>query len=301
MMTTHRLSLGPTHREIAEQVASNLETVMAPRAEALSIFEAEPSNSCWQVDAYYASAEDAGRAATLAVALGIVPQAIRLEVVERADWVRHSLKALAPVWAGRFFIHGSHDRARKPPNSTAIEIDAATAFGTGHHGTTLGCLLALDHVLRTENPQSMIDVGCGSGILAIAYSKAARRAAVACDNDPEAVRISSCNARLNGASVTTLLADGAKHPSLAGRRFELIMANILARPLVTLAPRVACLAARDSCLVLSGLLANQRQWIASVYRSWGFTPERDFAIEGWVTLLLRYRQGEIWVKRANGR
>jgi ribosomal protein L11 methyltransferase len=286
-MTNHRLSLGPTTRQMAERLATELEAFARPHVEALSIFEADESGRRWRIDAYYGTANDASRAAMLAVARGIAPQAIELSADGQADWVGQSLKELKPVQAGRFFVHGSHDRALRPSNSIAIEIDAATAFGTGHHGTTRGCLLALDHVLKTGTPESMIDIGSGSGILAIAYCKAARRPALACDNDPEAVRVTQCNARLNGAKVITVLADGTNHRSIAARRFDFIMSNILARPLAALAPAFARLAADNACLVLSGLLPDQRQWIERVYRQWEFVPLCRFELEGWCTLLLK--------------
>jgi len=293
IMTNHRLSLGPTTRQMAERLAIELEAFAEPHVAALSIFEADRSDSGWRVDAYYGTADDAGGAAMLAVARGIAPQAIELSADDEADWIGQSLKELKPVRAGRFFVHGSHDRALRPPNSVAIEIDAATAFGTGHHGTTRGCLLALDHVLKTGAPKSMIDIGSGSGILAIAYCKATRRPALACDNDPEAVRVSQCNARRNGAKVMSVLADGTNHRSIAARRFDLIMSNILARPLAALAPAFTRLATDNACVILSGLLSDQRQWIERVYRQLGFVPLCRFELEGWCTLLLRHRRQKI--------
>jgi ribosomal protein L11 methyltransferase len=174
-MTNYRLSLGPTSRQMAERLAAELETCSTPRAEALSVFEADDSGSHWLVDAYYGTAEDAGNGAALAIASGLAPRAIALNAEVAEDWVSRSLEKLMPVRAGRFFVHGSHDRALRPADSTSIEIEAATAFGTGHHGTTRGCLLALDHVLRTETPKRMIDIGSGSGILAMPRRRGGRR------------------------------------------------------------------------------------------------------------------------------
>jgi ribosomal protein L11 methyltransferase len=174
----------------------------------------------------------------------------------------------------------------RPANSTAIEIEAATAFGTGHHGTTRGCLLALDHVLRTETPKRMIDIGSGSGILAIAYAKATRRPAWACDIDPEAVRLTRRHAQLNGTKVHAVLCE-AGNRMFTARQFDIVMSNILARPLAALAPTVSRLSADRAWLVLSGLIAEQRPWIEYVYRQWGFFPRCRWGLEGWCTLLLR--------------
>ena len=287
-MTNHCLSIGPTTRELAENCARRLEAIAKPRIQALSISECDPTGMFWQVDAYYPSADEASRAATLAVALGFETDALTITSLEQTDWVARSLRILSPVRAGRFFVHGSHDRSLKPSNGIAIEIDAGTAFGTGHHGTTRGCLLALDHILQRRSPRRVIDIGCGSGILAIAASKATRRPVTACDIDPEAVRLTTLNARLNGAKVTAMRADGGNQRSIReGQPYDLIMANILARPLAALAPALARLAGKNRHLILSGLLTEQRQWIEQVYRPLGFMPDRRWHLEGWSTLLLR--------------
>jgi ribosomal protein L11 methyltransferase len=287
-MTNHCLSIGPTTRELAENCASRLEALARPRTQALSISECDPTGMFWQVDAYYPNADEASRAATLAVALGFETDALTITRLEQTDWVARSLRILSPVRAGRFFVHGSHDRSLIPSNAIAIEIDAGTAFGTGHHGTTRGCLLALDHLLRRESPRRVIDIGCGSGILAIAASKATHRPVTACDIDPEAVRLTALNARLNGAKVTAMRADGGNHRSIIeGQPYDLIMSNILARPLAALAPAFARLAGKNRHLILSGLLTEQQQWIEQVYRHLGFLPHRIWRLDGWSTLLLR--------------
>ncbi|HYN00018.1 MAG TPA: 50S ribosomal protein L11 methyltransferase, partial [Aestuariivirgaceae bacterium] len=126
-MTNHCLSIGPTTRELAENCATRLEALAKPRIQALSISECDPAAAYWQVDAYYSTAEEASRAATLAVALGFASDDLTLTSLEQTDWVGRSLTALSPVRAGRFFVHGSHDRPLKPLNGIAIEIDAATA------------------------------------------------------------------------------------------------------------------------------------------------------------------------------
>lgn len=289
-MTNHCLTIGPCPRALAEECAARLEMLDRPRLEALSLSEFD-TGGLWQVDAYYATEEESGVAAAIAASLGIPAGAIRLTFDSRTDWVRQSLKNLKPVRAGRFFVHGSHDRMLAPANGVSIEIDAATAFGTGHHATTLGCLLCLDHLLKLERPRNIIDVGCGSGILAIAAAKATRRSVLATDIDPEAVLVTAANAHRNEAKVLALDAAGMSHPQIRnGAPFDLILANILARPLQSLAPVFAELSAGSSCLILSGLLDEQRHGMETIYRFWGFRPARVNRMQGWCTLLLQRKK-----------
>jgi ribosomal protein L11 methyltransferase len=274
---------------LAEACLRCLESRTGAEPQALSLFEADAAGTAWQIEAYFACASDAAEAARHVQAL---PDAaglpIIVEPVHQADWVRQSLQGLGPIRAGRFFIHGSHDRASRPWHAIAIEIDAATAFGTGHHGSTRGCLLALDALLRTHKPKRVIDIGCGSGILAIAASRALKRRVLASDTDPEAVRITAANARLNGAAVIAVVAAGTTHPAIAAARaYDLVMANILARPLVQLAPAIARITGIGGHLILSGLLTEQGRRVASTYHALGFLLERRFDEEGWATLVLR--------------
>jgi ribosomal protein L11 methyltransferase len=277
-------------RTLAEACARQLESEIKAEAQALSLFEADATGTAWQIEAYFACAEDAAEAArSLQTIADAAACAIAVEAVGTIDWVRQSLQGLGAIRAGRFFIHGSHDRASRPCNAISIEIDAATAFGTGHHGSTRGCLLALDKLLRRHEPKRVIDVGCGSGILAIAASRALRRRVLASDSDAEAIRITAANARLNGAAVTAVGTGGTTHPAIAAAGpYDLVMANILARPLVQLAPAFARIMAKGgSHLILSGLLAEQGRWIASVYRAFGFMPAGRIDEDGWATLVMQ--------------
>jgi ribosomal protein L11 methyltransferase len=277
-------------RTLAEACARQLESEIKAEAQALSLFEADATGTAWQIEAYFACAEDAAEAArSLQAIADAAACAIAVEAVGTIDWVRQSLQGLGAIRAGRFFIHGSHDRASRPCNAISIEIDAATAFGTGHHGSTRGCLLALDKLLRRHEPKRVIDVGCGSGILAIAASRALRRRVLASDSDAEAIRITAANARLNGAAVTAVGTGGTTHPAIAAAGpYDLVMANILARPLVQLAPAFARIMAKGgSHLILSGLLAEQGRWIASVYRAFGFMPAGRIDEDGWATLVMQ--------------
>ena len=163
-----------------------------------------------------------------------VAQGIAFDIVEARDWVKAALEELVPVRDGRFVVHGRHDRSNIPPNKLGIEIEAALAFGTGHHGTTRGCLLLLDHVLKAYRPRRVLDVGTGTGVLAIAAAKALRVNVLASDIDPLSVRVARDNARRNGSGnwVTMIEATGFSAPPFASfGPFDLVLANILANPL----------------------------------------------------------------------
>jgi ribosomal protein L11 methyltransferase len=288
-MTNQCLTIGPLSRETAEHHAGVLESMVQPAFQALSISECDQSGLLWQVHAYYLTADDASRAAIIAVSRGIDVDTITLAPVQQADWVNRSLAGLPPVRAGRFFVCGSHDRQLKPQNGVAIEIDAGTAFGTGHHGTTRGCLLALEHLLKGQRPRWIADIGCGSGILSIAAARATQAVVVASDIDPEAVRVTRCNAHRNSAKVVVLRADGANHPVIrANGPYDVIMANLLARPLAEMAPELSRIIKKRGHLVLSGLLPEQRQWIERTYRQFDVVPQLRLFLEGWTTLLLRH-------------
>jgi len=216
-------------------------------------------------------------------------RALKFETIVKKDWIAASLAGLAPVAAGRFLLHGRHDRARVAINRIGIEIEAALAFGTGHHGTTRGCLLALDRLLKARRPRRILDVGTGSGVLAIAAAKAGRRPALASDIDPHAVAAARQNARMNraGAFVGVVQADGVRGPRFrAPAPYDLMFANILLQPLKRLAVPLARLAAPGGRIVLSGLLVSQANAALAAYRMQGLVLERRIVIDGWATLLL---------------
>ena len=248
----------------------------------------------WQMALYFSAPPDekAVRAAMAAAAGAKAAAALRFARVAATDWVRASLAGLAPVAAGRFVIHGAHDRARVPPNRIGIEIEAALAFGTGHHGTTRGCLVALDRICKARHPHRraprILDLGTGSGVLAIAAARALRVGVLATDIDREAVRVARTNARLNhaGAMVNAVQAAGVTAASLrAGAAFDLIFANILLGPLLRLAAPLRRLAAPGAHIVLSGLLPVQANAIIAAYRP--LVLERRTTLDGWSTLVFR--------------
>jgi ribosomal protein L11 methyltransferase len=287
-MTNHCVTIGPCPRALAETLAKELEGRENPPLRSLSLSETDDMGQSWQVDAHYGSSEEATAAAMLALSAGATASMIGFATLEGTDWVRRSLAGLAPVRAGRFFVHGSHDRGWRPHNGISIEIDAATAFGTGHHPSTRGCLLALDETVRRRSPRRILDVGCGSGILSIAASKATHRTTVACDIDGEAVRVTRINGRLNGASIFAIEAQGVSERQIGLKApYDLIMANILAGTLKDLANDLDGVAARDGALILSGFLSDQRKALESLYRGFGFVRQRSWDLEGWSTLLLR--------------
>jgi len=218
-------------------------------------------------------------------------RALTFEPVADRDWIAASLAGLAPVEAGRFVVHGRHDRARIPANRVRIEIDAALAFGTGHHGTTRGCLLALNQILKGAQPRRILDIGTGSGVLAIAAAKARRTRVFASDIDGNAVQVARENARMNGVAplLKIVHAAGVADRRRSRRRYDLIMANILLEPLRHLATPMARLAALRGHVVLSGLLSSQARAALAAYRARGFVLERRLALEGWMTLVMKQR------------
>ena len=247
----------------------------------------------WRVAMHFRVAPDEKtiRALTAAAAGNAAAKALRFERVAATDWVRESLAGLAPVTAGRFIVHGGHDRARIPHNRIGIEIEAALAFGTGHHGTTRGCLLALDWLCKSRPRRRILDLGTGSGVLAIAAARALRQRVLATDIDGSAVRAARANAALNraGGFVEVIRADGVTAPKLRERSpYDLVFANILLRPLQRLAAPLARLTAPGARVVLSGLLASQANAAIAAYR--GLALERRIDLDGWTTLVLVRRQ-----------
>lgn len=265
----------------AQALADAIDESLAHDPLAVTINETDEARNVWETVAYFSNEEDAATARE-AFDGTIAP-------LPDADWVRQSLAGLAPVTAGRFYLHGSHDRALRRAGGVSLEIDAGTAFGTGHHGTTEGCLAALDRLLKRRKPRRILDVGCGTGVLAIAASKAAGVPSLATDIDPEAVRVTAANARLNGVRhlVSTFAAAGLKDRRFSGRApYDLIFANILARPLVSLARGLSLILAPGGFLVLSGLTQDQARWILAVYRQHGLVPRTRINRGNWVSLVL---------------
>jgi ribosomal protein L11 methyltransferase len=274
----------------ARRIADLLSECLDAAETACATFE-QPDGR-WQVDVYFHDLrQEPGLRTVIGLAAG-EPLA-RGAVVERIvprNWVKESLIGLRPVTAGRFVVHGAHDRDRIPRHCVSIEIEAATAFGTGHHGTTRGCLLALDAIARRNaKPRHILDLGTGSGILAIAAAKLFRIPILATDIDPHAAKAARGNAQLNGvgALVTAAYAADLRAPEIVARApFDLVLSNILLRPLQRLAAPIARQLMPNARVVLSGILASQANGAIAAYRSQGLVLERSFVLDGWVTLVM---------------
>ena len=270
---------------------------LAANALASSCFEL-PDSPNWSVEALFEApvdgaalaAELTARLAQAAAGLDLPTPRISLAPLPQRDWVTASLRALPPVHAGRFFVHGAHDRGQAPAGAIALEVEAGRAFGNGRHETTNGCLLALDRLAKTRCFHRPLDLGCGAGVLALAMARLWRVPVIASDIDPWAVAVAKANSRQNCLHpwVRPVLADGFTHPALAaGAPYDLIMANILARPLQRMAPAIAAHLAPGGRLVLSGLLTKQEAQIRTAYRIQGLCLVRRRRIGGWVTLELQ--------------
>lgn len=290
-MSSTKLSVRTTDLGVAQAVAAALQEADPP-LDAVTQFE--DGVGAWRVEAYTQSRGSAEAAATaLTSDMGQVIAAIELEDLPDLNWVAISQAALPPVIAGRFVVHGSHDRGRIPYGPRAILVDAGEAFGTAHHATTLGCLLAIDRLARTGSFRRVLDLGCGSGVLAIAAARAMRGAQViATDSDPLAVEVARANADTNGArQVAVACTEGLAHPWLRhAAPFDLIIANILAGPLRTLAGDVARVLRRGGSLVLSGILNREAPAVVAAYGAHGFFLVQHRRIGEWSTLTLRKRR-----------
>ncbi|MBN9083488.1 MAG: ribosomal protein L11 methyltransferase [Rhizobiales bacterium 62-17] len=281
----------------ARAIADLIVEMFDPADAAASAFELEENTQDWKsgdwiVEAYFGDPpdEDYVRSLVETVAGADAAKAVVFSLIEQRDWIAASLEGLAPVRAGRFLVHGSHDRGKAAPNDIALEIEAALAFGTGHHGTTRGCLLMLDWVLKRRRPKDILDVGTGTGVLALAAARALRQPIMAGDIDPIAVEATKANAVLNGARpwVEAFTARGVLHPSLRmSGPYDLIFANILARPLRQMAPDIAAVATDNAEIILSGLLSRDVPGVLSSYGAQGFALVRRIDLEGWATLLMR--------------
>lgn len=273
-----------TARELEAQLEA---TVPAPLSVSLV---ADPENDArWHLEALYELAPEL-------TGLCYACQGASREAMARAtisplpkiDWVQRSYEGLPPVQVGRFFVHGRHDRQTRPVNAIAIEIEAGLAFGSGHHATTRGCLVALDYLLKREKPTPVLDLGCGSGVLAIAAARATRHRVIASDVDSIAVAQTRINAQGNiaGPLVATIIAAGTAHPAIAAAApYRLVIANILAGPLKTLAPSIARLVARNGHVILSGFTQAQEPRMLSAYGAQGIRLKRRWRLDGWSTLL----------------
>jgi len=263
----------------------------------VSLFEIEDENTAdtvgWRVDLLFRDPPDAQMVSDALARAGAWLMRTDVERVEPEEWARATELRLPPVTAGRFVVHGSHARAAVPAGAVGIEIDAGLAFGSGEHATTQACLVSIDRLARQGRFRHVLDVGCGSGVLAIGAAKCWPARVLAIDNDPIAVRVARTNAVLNGVAehVRVELGEGYGHPAVRRlRRFDLVLANILADPLIELAPALARHLAPGGHAVLSGLLDRQADAVIAAHRREGLELV-DRADHGpWIALVLAARR-----------
>jgi len=262
---------------------------LTPEPTGIGIFEMEDGSGLWEIGGYFTAKPDVAALGLLAAMHGARPFAVSR--VEDRDWVAQVRRELSPVHAGRFVVHGGHDRALIPGHLIGLEIEAAMAFGTGHHGTTKGCLLALDRLCRRGwMSRNTADIGCGTGVLAMAASAVWGQRVIATDIDAVAVATARANVRANrlGAAVLTAPAAGFCAPVLHARApYDLIFANILARPLRRMAADMARHSRAGSILILSGILNRQAKSVVATYAGHRFQCRDRIVIGEWTTLILR--------------
>ena len=246
-------------KALAPDLASLIELASEPQA---VLIAEEPFGPEATVEALYTEEPDA------AFLSNIAGRAILVEPLPDQDWIKLSQEGLPPVRAGRFFVYGAHDAGQVPHGVIPLRIEAGLAFGTGHHETTALCLAVLSDLAKKRAFRNVLDLGCGTGLLAIGAAKLWKRKVLASDIDPVAIEVTDANARLNGVAplVEAVVADGLTHPTLSARApYDLLIANILAGPLTFLAPSIAAALAPGALLVLSGLLNNQEQMVRGFY------------------------------------
>ncbi len=277
------IARGP--RAIAEAAAVALDADPVLEAATYSILEEDEDRDVWRIDAFPTTAEEVD---ALRLRLAGFPGLVTtVEPLADADWLAMSLSGLPPVRAGRFFVYGAHDQGRIPANAVALRIEAGAAFGTGHHGTTVGCLLAWNDLIKARRFDKVLDVGAGTGVLAIAAARTGARLARGTDIDAPSVRIARENAELNGARAEFVHASGLGHQRVrSAAPYDLVFANILAPPLVALAQDIRGALRPGGVAILSGLLRTQERRVLAAYRSRGFRLLRRIHRDAWATLVL---------------
>ncbi len=276
-----------TGRPKGEQLGVALERLV-PEPTGIGVFEVEDGSGLWEVGGYFTERPDQGGLALLAAAFGAKP--FTVSELPETDWVAHVQRNLTPVEAGRFFVYGSHDADKVPARAVPLLIEAAMAFGTGHHGTTLGCLRALDRLVQEEFvAENVADIGCGTAVLAMAAAHMYSGTIIASDIDEVAVDVARANIKANGLQgrVECVEATGLDHPQLvAAAPYDLIFANILKGPLIELAPAISSASKSGGIVILSGILNTQADEIINVYAKYGYNTHNHEEIVDWSTLVL---------------
>ncbi|MDX8351514.1 50S ribosomal protein L11 methyltransferase [Cognatiyoonia sp. IB215182] len=286
-MTTFTALTTLSGESAAYALSDALEAIM-PEPTGIGVFEIEDGSGLWEVGAYFSEHPDAAALAVLSALHNAKP--FTISEVPDQDWVSKVQRDLPPVSAGRFFVYGAHDADKVPTGKHALLIEAAMAFGTGHHGTTLGCLRAFDWLLDEGfGGGQIVDVGCGTAVLAMAAAKVLPDPVLASDIDPVAVEVAMANVAANGLAgrVECVTGAGFGAPALQQHApFDLVFANILKGPLVDLAPDMARFTADDGYVILSGILNEQAEDVIGVYQRNGFNLLEKEEIVDWTTLLM---------------
>lgn len=286
-MPTYSALTTLTGQDAADTLAEALED-LEPEPVGVGVFEVEDGSGLWEVGAYFTDPPDEVALALLAAVHGARPFA--LSELPDIDWVAKVRRELTPVEAGRFFVYGSHDADKVPPGRVSLLIEATVAFGTGHHGTTLGCLRALDRLVDAGLvAQNVADIGCGTGVLAMAAASVWPNPVIASDIDAVAVEVAEANVAGNGldSRVICLEAAGFDHPQIAAAApFDVVFANILMGPLIQLAPDMARHIAPGGRAILSGLLVTQAEDVIAAYLAQGFSVETREDLGEWCALTL---------------
>ena len=273
-------------RAEAEAAAAQIDADVLLEGATYSILEEDEDRGVWRIDAFPTSDEEADRFQAVLEQGGALK--VTREVLADADWLAMALSGLPPVRAGRFFIYGLHDRGRTPSSTVNLRIEAGAAFGTGHHGTTVGCLLAYDRLIKARRYRKVLDVGAGTGVLAIAAAKTGADLAVGTDIDRVSVRISRENAMVNQTTARFVHASGLNHQLVARHApYDLVFANILARPLISLAQDIKGALKPGGVAILSGLLRTQERAVKAAYLSRGFRVSFVIRRDAWVALVLQ--------------
>lgn len=277
-----------TSKQAAKGIGLAMER-LEPEPSGVGVFEMEDGSGLWEVGGYFTEAPDETGLSILAAAFDAQP--FLISELPETDWVAKVRRDLAPVEAGRFFLYGSHDADKVPEGKITLLIEAAMAFGTGHHGTTKGCLLALDKLLEAGlKCKNVIDVGCGTAVLAMAAASVWLHPVIASDIDQVAVDVALANVAANalGDKVNCYVARGFEHVAIEkAAPFDLVFANILKGPLIELAPHMAANTAQGGQAILSGLLIEQAADVIAAYRASGFDLSEQIDIEEWSTLILQ--------------
>jgi len=278
-------------RADAEAAARAIDADTLLEGATYSILEEDEDRHIWRIDAFPNDEDDAEN--FLRVLKDFPALAVASDRLADADWLAMALSGLPPVRAGRFFVYGLHDKGRRPVNAVNLRIEAGAAFGTGHHGTTVGCLLGYHRLLRRRRFAKVLDVGAGTGVLAIAAGRTGSKRMVGTDIDPVSVRISNENAKVNAVRATFVEASDLKHAAVrASAPYDLVFANILARPLVNLSGQIAAAVAPGGFVVLSGLLRTQERYVRAAYLARGFKLHDRIRRDAWSALVLERRKGQ---------